>query len=82
MTTIAWRDGVLAADTLFTDGGARCDYGPKIFRVGAALVGFCGSRAMGLRFRQWVAEGMRGESPYQGEAVGNGFVATARGVVA
>lgn len=81
MTTIAYRDGVLAADTLFNANDMRDSYGPKIFRVGKVLVGVAGSIAAGLRLRGWVESGMKGESPYFGTDHGNGIVASEAGVM-
>lgn len=66
MTTIAYRDGMLAADSLFTDDNQRDSYGAKVFRIGGLLVGFAGSLALGLRFRDWVRGGLEGASPYRG----------------
>ena len=60
MTTIAYRDGVLAADSLATCNGMRDGYGAKIWRVGRLLVGGAGSRAECLKFRDWVVAGMKG----------------------
>lgn len=82
MTTIAYRDGVLAADTLATSNDVRDDYGPKIWRVGRLLVGASGSRPLCLRFRDWVANGMGGESPFYGDNKGNGIVIAPDSVVA
>lgn len=43
MTTIAYRDGVLAADTLATAGGVRAGYTLKVSRLyDGTLVGFAG----------------------------------------
>lgn len=81
MTTIAYRAGVLAADTLFTDDNQRDSYGAKVFRIGGALVGFAGSMALGLRFRDWVRGGMDGPSPYAGVGGGNGLIVSRTGVL-
>lgn len=63
MTTIAYKDGILAGDTLSTCNGLRDDYGTKIWRVGRVLVGAAGSRGECLRFREWVAGGLVGSPP-------------------
>lgn len=81
MTTVAYRDGVLAADTLTTANGNVDGYLPKISRVGRVLVGFAGSIPVGLKFRQWVADGMHGDSPYEGGDTGNGLVVSDAGIV-
>lgn len=80
MTTIAYRDGVLASDSLTTSNGLRDDYGPKIWRVGKALVGAAGSRALCLKFREWVAAGMEGDNPFS-KGDGNGLLVSEAGVV-
>lgn len=79
MTTVAYRDGVLAADTLSTCNGLIDDYGAKVWRVGKVLVGAAGSRAVCLKFRDWVAGGMEGDSPMADDA--NGIVVSSAAVV-
>lgn len=81
MTTIAYRDGVLAADTLTTSNGNRDGYLCKVRRVGRVLVGFSGSIARGLKFEQWVRDGLQGDSPYRDTDSGNGIVVSEAGVV-
>jgi ATP-dependent HslUV protease subunit HslV len=82
VTTIAYRDGVLAADTLMTANGSRDDFAPKIERIGGLLVGTTGSFPLGLKFRAWVARGFEGDCPYSGgEPDGNGIIVWAHGVV-
>lgn len=80
MTTLAYRDGVLAADTLATSNGLRDDFGPKIWRHGDVLIGGAGSRALCLKFRDWVIGGMDGESPFE-KGDGNGIVVSPIGIV-
>lgn len=74
MTTIAFKNGVLAADTRWSDEGRSDDYSPKIWRVGKVLIGACGSRSAAAKFRQWVLDGMNGNSPYEGNPIGNGML--------
>ena len=81
MTTIAYCDGVLAGDTLFTDDNHRDSYGAKVFRLGEVLVAFAGSLALGLRFRDWVRRGLEGPSPYVGVGGGNGLIVSRAGVL-
>lgn len=81
MTTIAYRGGILAADSLTTCNGLRDGYRQKIFRVGRVLVGGSGSSAVCLKFRDWVANGMKGDSPFSGAEGGNGLVVSEAGVV-
>jgi 20S proteasome alpha/beta subunit len=77
MTTIAWRGDTLAADTLATCGNLRDGYMSKIQRIRGFLVAGAGSVPIYLRFVDWVASGMRGESPYIGsEYNGNGLLIT------
>jgi hypothetical protein len=79
LTTIAWRNGYLAADTLWTANGARDDYGPKIERIGTLLVGCSGPVPVGIKFRAWVSGGFNGPSPLDGD--GNGLIVWPHGVV-
>jgi hypothetical protein len=81
LTTLAYRDGVLAADTLWVGGGTRDGYGPKIERIGNLLVGMSGSIPMGLRFRAWVASGFAGACPLDDCPDGNGLIIWPHGVV-
>lgn len=80
MTTVAYRDGILCADTLKTCNGLRDDYGTKIFRVGPVLIGGAGPASVCLRFRDWVADGMEGDSPFMGED-GNGLLISESAVI-
>ena len=55
MTTIAYRDGILAADTRATDDGyhpgiARCE---KLFRVDGDIIATAGDDAPGMVFVDW-----------------------------
>ena len=52
MTTIACRDGVMAADSQFTHGGLSTR-GQKLFRVGDAIIGFCGHVHAAMVFVDW-----------------------------
>lgn len=81
MTTIAYRDGVVAADTLSTCNGLRDDYGPKVWRKGRVIMAACGSRATCLQFRIWVSSGMEGPHPFEKDPDGNGLVVSPAGVV-
>jgi hypothetical protein len=81
VTTIAYRDGVLAADTLCTANGLRDDYATKIWRHGKVLIGGAGSRALCLKFRDWVVGGMEDDCPIQDNDDANGILVTPVGVV-
>lgn len=76
MTTIAYRDGMLAADSLATSNGLRDDYCAKVWRVGPLMGAACGSRALCLKFQDWVRAGMVGSSPFEGKDDGNGLLVT------
>ena len=81
MTIIAYRDSVLAADTLWVGNDTRDGYGPKIERAGSLLVGCSGSVPVSLRFRAWVAAGFDGVNPLEETPDGNGIVVWQGGVV-
>ncbi len=59
MTTVAFRDGILAADSRYSDGNVGITRGPKLFRkkVGKRgkehLIGICGSVYAALVFVDW-----------------------------
>lgn len=76
MTTVAYRDGVVAADTLITAGHTRCGYAAKIMRHGRLILGFCGKKSNFEAFRDWVAAGMPGRFASEG---GNVFIAPPTG---
>lgn len=63
MTTVVYRDGVLAADTLVTGGDTRIGFKSKIAKVGNALVTATGTNALAIRFISWVREGCQGPCP-------------------
>jgi hypothetical protein len=51
MTIIAYRDGVMAADTCFTDGFVTC--GIKLHKKAGHVIGFCGDVSQALVFVDW-----------------------------
>lgn len=82
MTTIAYRDGVLAADTLHTWNGTRDLIEAKAWRIGRVLAAASGPTSLIVKFRDWVKAGMSGDSPFHGpEGNGNGLVVSSAGVV-
>lgn len=81
MTTIAYRDGVLAADTLSTCNGMIETEVVKIWDHKGYLGGAAGSHALCNRFRSWFVGGMDGESPFHGGDDGNGLVAVPDGKI-
>lgn len=67
MTTVAYRDGIIASDSLITSGGARAGLtARKIRKIGGALVAGCGFIGELERFVSWVAGGMKGDDPLRG----------------
>ncbi|AXQ69686.1 peptidase HslV family [Caulobacter phage CcrSC] len=63
MTTIAFRDGVLAADRLITDRGARLGYKTKIVQRKGILACGAGSTIVCREFTDWFLKGMKGSPP-------------------
>lgn len=64
MTTIAYRDGVLAADSLTTRGGTIDGHVRKIDRRDdGLLIAATGSLAYNSMFRAWALAGMAGDPP-------------------
>lgn len=75
MTTLAYRDGVLAADSLATAGGIRDSEVLKVRKIGRLLTAGCGSGALCEKFVGWVQRGMPGNSPWEGSgADGNSLL--------
>jgi hypothetical protein len=74
MTTLAYRHGVLAADSLTTSNGYRDGQAIKIRKLGPLLVGGCGTSAICEQFVDWVKNGMKGDSPWTGKDAGNSMV--------
>lgn len=64
MTTIAYRDGVLAADTLATKDGMRTGQVSKIRRLPSGeLAATLGDAGCAIKLRQWVEAGRAGDQP-------------------
>ena len=64
MTTIAYRDGILAADRLVTVNTHRDGYVTKIAKRGSMLAAVSGSLPIGLKFLDWFKRGLpAGEEP-------------------
>lgn len=81
MTTIAYRDGCLAADSLTTSGGLRDGLNLKIRKIGPLLVAGAGASAICERFFDWVRKGMIGDSPWTGSDGGNSFIVAPNGSI-
>lgn len=56
MTTIAYRDGVLAADTLVTCNGTRTSFINKMFRVKGWMIAGSGSLGTCFPVARWIEE--------------------------
>jgi ATP-dependent HslUV protease subunit HslV len=67
VTTIAYRDGVLAADTQITAGGGVSGHVQKAFRKGSILYSTTGCSGLGDAFLTWVAGGLKGDPPVMKE---------------
>lgn len=63
MTTVAWRDGVLAADTLITENDRRCGFTRKIGRIGSVMWAATGCLIHQVAFNDWMRGGMSGPVP-------------------
>ena len=63
MTTIAYRDGVLAADSQVSRCGNDSGRTTKLRKVGGLVVGGCGTTSLCQRFIGWIAAGMQGHPP-------------------
>lgn len=69
MTTLVYRDGVLAADSRGTRNGMICPGAvSKVYIVDGRLVGFVGDSAFGQRFVRDLREG-REPADLEGEAI-------------
>ncbi|MDO9334945.1 MAG: hypothetical protein Q7T61_00960 [Caulobacter sp.] len=71
MTTVAYRDGVLAADTLATWGDNRDGRVTKIAKRGSVLAAISGSLSHGQAFLDWFRSGMKGDPPPMGDTDGS-----------
>ena len=75
MTTIAYRDGVLAADTLATWCGGRSGYATKVVKRGPMLAAASGAATACGRFLDWFKSGMP-DMPDMGDGQKEGYWAT------
>ena len=75
MTTIAYRDGVLAADRLMTGGGARCAEVCKVARSKYGHLAAAAGNASGIAsLHSWVVAGCDGELPRYEKGTMDGLV--------
>lgn len=86
MTTVAYRDGVLAADSLCSSEGMVVGSAAKAAAYGPLLVGVAGTLGIAQRFMDWLQTGATGQppamdGPYDGSATAmvilpDGLIAT------
>lgn len=78
MTTIAYRDGEIAGDTLACWGTNRDGYITKIAKRGPVLAGVSGALFAAQAFLDWFARGMVGDPPKMpdGDATTFGLIIT------
>ena len=63
MTTVAWRNGVLAADTLVTERDRRVGFTRKAGKVGSVLWGASGCLMHTHAIYDWLKGGAQGDPP-------------------
>ena len=81
MTTIAYKDGVLAADSLITSANnARCGSVRKIGEAGDMWWAYSGATHQMESFEQWAKSGMMGDPP-KFENQGVGIIVSPGGIV-
>lgn len=69
MTTIAYRDGKMAADRMVKCGAvAHHDITKIVRRMDGALCGTCGVSSLGFAFRKWFLGGEVGDKPSCGDS--------------
>ena len=56
MTTIVYKDGVLAGDSLYNANGCAVSYNKKVYNIDDTLVGFSGDASVIEFFKSWVKE--------------------------
>jgi hypothetical protein len=61
MTIIAYRDGVMAADTCLTDGFITA--GIKLYKKKGHVIGFCGDVEQALVFVDWFFDQKKNRKP-------------------
>jgi 20S proteasome alpha/beta subunit len=63
MTTIAYRDGVIAGDSMITEQGMVVGTMTKVGKKGPILFGCAGDAAFAKAFLDWIHSGMKGDCP-------------------
>lgn len=67
MTTLAYKDGVLAADMQVTAGNRKFQFSKARHTKDGGLVGGAGNLAQVIKVLRWVAEGMDDDKPDFGD---------------
>jgi hypothetical protein len=81
MTTIIYRDGVMAGDTALFDRGTYCGEVQKIYRSSdGALLGVCGCLGTVAELRDWFLGGAVGDPPEMKDQESEGLLVRADGV--
>lgn len=62
MTTIAYRDGVMAGDTLICNGTDTMGHITKVYKVNGFLIGVAGTLRLVVSFWRWAETGLTDES--------------------
>lgn len=57
MSTIAFKDGILASDSACLQSGTSIGKMKKVYRVGKCLIGLCGETAFFTEFVDWFRDG-------------------------
>ncbi len=73
MTCIAYRAGVISADTMISSNSALYGHSRKIAQNGKLLAGACGGSVLCRAFLDWFNRGMKGHPP---RMKGDGITAT------
>lgn len=82
MTTIAYRDGILAADTMVSGSGCRVGSVVKAFRrTDGHMAGAAGDLSWAQRLLGWFTAGEEGEAPLPKENAGEAIIVRPDGEV-
>lgn len=81
MTTIAVRDGIVAADRMISGGGTALGTRTKIEKIGRAIAAATGTGHLAARFVSWVRCGCKGLPPEMSQKYGEEGVHDATGII-
>lgn len=79
MTTVAFRAGILACDTMSSWGTLKVGVETKIFRIPDGLAGFAGETGEFAKLLEWLANGREGKFPFPGKSGPDCILALADG---